>query len=275
MVRGLVRLSIVLALVAAVVGTTKNARACGRGSYGLEGLAYVAAAGAVLAGTVVVTDTVFTVYDAAHAPVTNAPSVGWATTERWMSTTQVVIGGLLSVGMFSSSQSEDLALVPTVVAWTAWPAALMAHGFYAHEANPYGADWQAPVIVIGSIDGLLAAYDVGMAVTGHHVSDWYAIGEIFGATPQVIFGLSYAGATGGQDGRTALLFTALPAAMMVHGIIELAVPEKEEEPPPMPSQGPATGLAAPRPSIVSSIVPSFMVQGVRGPAPGLGIAARF
>jgi hypothetical protein len=192
-----------------------------------------------------------------------------------MSTTQVVIGGLLTVGMLNGHEDE-VKLVPTVVAWTAWPAALMAHAFYAHEADPYGEGWQAPIVVVGALDGLLTAYDVGMAVTGNHVDDWYALGEIFGATPQVIFGLSYAGATGGRDGRMALAFTALPAALMVHGVIELAVPVTHDAPPPVPSEGPATGRRRTKaPSLVSSIMPSFVVQGARGPAPGLAIAARF
>ena len=252
-------------VVAMIVGVTKNARACGRGSYGLEGLAYVAAAGVVLAGTVAIADTTFSVYDASHAPTSNPPSIGWATTERWMSTTQVVIGGLLTVGM-ASSKSSDLETVPMVVAFTAWPAALMAHAFYVHEHDgTYGTDWQAPVIVVGSLDGLLAAYDVGMAVTGHHVDDVYSVGEIFSALPQVAFGLSFAGATGGPSGRTALLLTALPAALLAHGVIELAVPEKDDAPPPMPSTGPATGR----------FFPSFMVQGARGAAPGIAINALF
>jgi hypothetical protein len=269
-VRGAARLLSVVVVVAAIVFASKSARACGRGGYGLEGLAYVAAAGVVVAGTVVITNTTFTVYDSVHAQTSNPPTIGWAATERWASTTEVVIGGLVGASMVSSR--DGISSFPIVLAWTTWPAALMAHGFYAHEADPYGDGWQAPIAVVGTIDALLGVYDVGVGVTGRHVDDWYSVGEILGALPQFAFGLAYAGETGGRDGRTALLFTALPTALLVHGVVELAVPERHDDPPPVPSQGPATGLA---PTFAPTFIPTFVVQGARGPAPGLALNALF
>jgi hypothetical protein len=265
-VRRIVRWVACVIVVAAIVFGAKSARACGRGGYGLEGLAYVAAAGAIVVGGVVIADTTLTVYDSVHAQTSNPPSIGWATTERWMSTTQVVIGGLVGLPMLATGK-DALVVFPTVLALTTWPAALMAHGFYAHEADPYGDGWQTPVAVVGTIDGLLGVYDVAMAATGRHVDDVYAVAEIVGTAPQVAFGLAYAGETGGHDGRTALLFTALPLALVAHGIVELAIPERhDDEPPPN---------AVPPTTVMKAIVPTFLVQGARGPAPGFAILAAF
>lgn len=263
--RTLARLIVValVSMIGVVVGG-REARACGRGGgYGMEGLAYVAVAAGVVVGGVGITDTVFTVYDATHAAKSNPPSDTWSKAEIYVATPQVFIGGLITATMVSHSSSS----IPVVVAWSTWPIALTAHGFYSHNASPYGDGWQTPLAVLSVIDGGLAIYDVGYALTGERTPDGYATGEFFGAFPQTIFGLGFAAATGGPEGRMALLATALPAAMTVHAIVDMATPKERYVPPPpepIDSHGP-----------LHSVSPSFLVQGARGPVPGLSLSGTF
>jgi hypothetical protein len=242
---------------------SRDARACGHGnSYGMDGLAALAIVGGAAAVTVGVTNTTFTFYDAMHATPDNAPSTKWSSVERYVATPQVVIGALVGIGVMK----DDPKALPTVVAWSAWPAALMVHGFYAHQAQPYGEGWKTPVIVMGVVDGGLAVYDVGLMVTGERPSTVHSIGELVGALPQTLFGLAYVAQSSGTDVRTGLLLTALPAALTTHAIVELLLPDV---PPPEPSK--EQGKAGP----VRSLLPTFMVQGTQGPAPGLGLTGAF
>ena len=250
------------AITLVVFVPSRDAHAGGTGMEGLEGLQYVVAIGAVIGAGIVVADTTYTVYDCAHASRRDPPSTGWANGERWIATPQVLIGVMIGSGVVKES-AESFA---TAAAWTAWPAALMAHGFYTHEASPYGDGWKTPVVTLGVVDAGLGVFDVGMMLSGKRPRDEYVIGELVGAVPQTIFGLAYAAKSDAPDARTGLLLTALPAALALHAIIELELPKAVDPAPPPDQYAKAS---------VTALTPTFMVQGARGPVPGLGVGGAF
>ncbi len=236
----------VLAVGSAVLASplvTRPANACGGGvSYGFGSGDIASLAG----GALFITDIVFISYDVAHASPNKGPSEAWSKGETYVQVPQVALMGLIMPALPSEA-------LPTAIAFTMLPATLSAHGFYGTNGT-WGERWQLPVGIVTTFDVGLVAYDIGSAVMGKRPDELYAFAEIFAASPQVLFGLAFASGASGRTLGTTLALTALPTALIAHGIAVLEVARHSEAEPQKPAATASSG-STPRFSLTPMATP--------------------
>jgi hypothetical protein len=245
------RIAIAMVGACATLVATSDARACGRG-----GAYFIPSEGELYAGVGVlafgVADIVFTVHDAAHAGVTKEHDVGWAKAETYVTVPQLAFAAGLAIA------APEVADV--VVAFSAWPASLMVHGFHATNGN-YGERFTVPVGAVGAMDVGLVGYWTIATAAGHPPDPTFGVGEFFTGLAQTSFGLAFAAQSQGHAARDGYLLSLVPLAMTVHGYFVAKSTRSSSA-----SAGTKNGV---------SFFPSTFVQAPTGPAPGLTLSGAF
>jgi hypothetical protein len=183
-------------------------------------LGVVAAAGVVVAGVDVYEASV----DVTNAATHTRPSRDYARFEQAWGGWQAGLGGVIAIGTFAAGEHEAGT---GVVASTTFPLALAMHGTWALEKDPYGG-FPNPVLAVALADAWVVGYDAERLARGYRLTSAFGIAELFGAAPQVAFGVAQAAGGRPSDIGTTLGLTALPALMAAHSVYTLVVPGPRE-----------------------------------------------
>jgi len=175
-----------------------------------------------------------TAIDIGEAGAHKVPSIGRVRFETVWGGTQAAIGGTVAIAL---AATDDFTTAFGVLALTSWPLALGVHGAWAQRSDPYDGFPSAVLPVVG--------LDVGhprvrrrsdRATRSAFVA--YGFAEIFGALPQVGFGIAAAAGGRGADVPATLAITAAPALVFAHGVYEMVAkrhvdaPSYDTPPPP-------------------------------------------
>jgi hypothetical protein len=170
------------------------------------GLIGVAAVGAGIG----VTDVYFAGYDASRAGRHALSGEGYARFEE-------IFGGVQTLGLGAatalSATRNDTPI--GLLALSSLPLALTMHGVWIgttkYDGFPYA------MLPVAALDGALLAWDGVYIANARREDAWIGAAELFGAAPQLAFGIAQAVGGRRRDVGATMAFSALPALLVAHG----------------------------------------------------------
>jgi hypothetical protein len=226
-----------LVLMAAVLLKPADARAAGMNWHCDDACAALVMAAIAVPAVLVVVDGYYTVraYESHSSPQVGRNAIYWTS---W----QAGLLDAIAVGNFTSRRLSENDLSMAMLALGTWPLSLTANGmWHAFPDSRSARGWAVGMVAFS--DAALLSYDALLLGNGRRAGGGLALAEAFIGTLQLGFGLVTAARADPEDRALVWSMSAVPAAMVTHGILSLALPEAKDKPSAGRAQ-PATALAS-------------------------------
>lgn len=219
---------------------------------------------------VVLTDMVFTTYDAVVASNGELPSRGWAIAELVATAPQTLLLGGFTTGMTFSKEAEMNAVI---IPLAAWPGALTTHAVWSlipSRVSPSTLFFASPGIAANT---MLTTSAVAALLTKRRVfTKEMGAAEVALTLPSVIGG-SVRLATNASHRPGWATFTAWSGALLLHGVASLAAGDGDSGGEASSARPYRRAAVAPRIASFGPAPIAFDVE--RPPSPGLVLRGVF